>query len=404
MSNFKVTFRLKQHTPIIHFQANQMGATLRATELKPKLDRFLKKYAFGGQVPNEFKIDKEKDALDYKVRIEYVKIDIQDVKNKTFFGNMGKRPNDKDFRRTTFVKKPFTIEFISFKKELLNIIKDNFASFLSITNFGTRQSKGFGCFYLDKSDDKYIGILDALNRINMNYIYAHYNKSTEKIFSYVEVIYPLIKTGINYPDYPKKTITLKNGNIKQVPDPKAGRGQKASYYKSYLFQYMLDKNPPIGNEKRFIKENFFRRDKRISNDNIPKKYVRALLGVCDGVEFKDHERRGKIEYKNEQIDRFKSPLTFKIVDNYLIIIANEINTNMFNQTFIFENNAGDRTFTETIKTPNEDEFNLVEFLYSFADYFNNDIELKDDENKKNIFDKKIEEAKKSNFLKAQNAN
>ena len=41
MSNFKLTFKLKQHTPLIHFQHDQTGATLRATELKPKLDRFL---------------------------------------------------------------------------------------------------------------------------------------------------------------------------------------------------------------------------------------------------------------------------------------------------------------------------------------------------------------------------
>ena len=38
---FQLTFTLKQHTPIIHFQHDQAGATLRATELKPKLDRFI---------------------------------------------------------------------------------------------------------------------------------------------------------------------------------------------------------------------------------------------------------------------------------------------------------------------------------------------------------------------------
>ena len=41
MSNFKLEFKLKQHTPLIHFQHDQSGATLRATELKPKLDKFV---------------------------------------------------------------------------------------------------------------------------------------------------------------------------------------------------------------------------------------------------------------------------------------------------------------------------------------------------------------------------
>ncbi|MEL7223220.1 MAG: hypothetical protein AAGJ93_17980, partial [Bacteroidota bacterium] len=38
---FKKVFHLKQHTPLIHFQHEQSGATLRATEVKAKLDRFI---------------------------------------------------------------------------------------------------------------------------------------------------------------------------------------------------------------------------------------------------------------------------------------------------------------------------------------------------------------------------
>ena len=36
-----LTVTLKQHTPLIHFQHDQYGATLRASEVKPKLDRFI---------------------------------------------------------------------------------------------------------------------------------------------------------------------------------------------------------------------------------------------------------------------------------------------------------------------------------------------------------------------------
>ena len=48
-----ITYELKQETPIIHFQHNQSGATLRATEVKPKLDRFIIKKLGGVE-----KIDK----------------------------------------------------------------------------------------------------------------------------------------------------------------------------------------------------------------------------------------------------------------------------------------------------------------------------------------------------------
>ncbi|KGN85436.1 hypothetical protein [Porphyromonas gulae] len=38
---YKLEFELEQHTPIIHFQARDAGATLRASEVKPKLDKFI---------------------------------------------------------------------------------------------------------------------------------------------------------------------------------------------------------------------------------------------------------------------------------------------------------------------------------------------------------------------------
>ena len=41
MSSWKYEVKLRQLTPLIHFQAEQPQATLRATEVKPKLDRFL---------------------------------------------------------------------------------------------------------------------------------------------------------------------------------------------------------------------------------------------------------------------------------------------------------------------------------------------------------------------------
>ena len=37
----KDTVILKQQTPLIHFQAEQEGAALRASELRPKIDKFI---------------------------------------------------------------------------------------------------------------------------------------------------------------------------------------------------------------------------------------------------------------------------------------------------------------------------------------------------------------------------
>jgi len=155
MSKFTKEFKLKQHTPLIHFQSDQSGATLRATELKPKFDRFLKKYVFGKNIPKEYKIAIDKDALNYKVKIYASQIKQEDIhkinpKNgkkipdPLFFGDMGENTNKKKF----ITAKETVIVFSSFDEKLLNIIKDNFRKFIAYENFGMRQSKGFGSFYI----------------------------------------------------------------------------------------------------------------------------------------------------------------------------------------------------------------------------------------------------------------
>ena len=44
-----LTVTLKQHTPLIHFQHDQYGATLRVSEVKPKLDKFIIKKVFNDE-------------------------------------------------------------------------------------------------------------------------------------------------------------------------------------------------------------------------------------------------------------------------------------------------------------------------------------------------------------------
>jgi hypothetical protein len=206
-------------------------------------------------------------------------------------------------------------------------------------------------------------------------VYGVYEKlSSLDIFAHVEVIYPLMKSGINYPDrYAKAN----------------DKNSKASYYRSFLFKYMYEKHS-ISNEKRFIKENFFDAKVRIEPNSHPKRYVRALLGVADGVMFRDDQRRGRINYKHQNIKRFKSPLTFKIIEDTLFIIAHS-NTMILDQTFKFT--SKEPFISQNIKTPSD--FDINDFLYSFVDDFNS-LEVK---KIKNIFDKKILNARKARFVK-----
>ena len=42
----QLKFKLDQHTPMLHFQPAQQGATLRATEVKPRFDKWLVRKAW----------------------------------------------------------------------------------------------------------------------------------------------------------------------------------------------------------------------------------------------------------------------------------------------------------------------------------------------------------------------
>ena len=67
LEKYIIRRKLKQQTPMIHFQYNQKGATLRATEVKPKLDKFiLSKMNHEAEMSGWF--IKDTKALNYKLR------------------------------------------------------------------------------------------------------------------------------------------------------------------------------------------------------------------------------------------------------------------------------------------------------------------------------------------------
>ena len=362
MSKLKIT--LKQHTPLIHFQPEQDGAIIRSTEFKPKLDKFLIEHAFEGTIEEKFeqykkyligykegktKEDfKDKEAFNYKVRfLNASDRKVQDIKGKKpfYFNNIEK--NNTDRNKFVFCSS-VDVEFFTLNTGILDIINKWIEKFLLLTNFGFRQNKGFGSFYLDEYKDILKLFKEVYKEKKIFYIKYKENVTSEEIMNDAAIIYQVMKSGINFPH-------------------KYNNGKMGSYHKGYLFQYMLKKN--IGNEKRFIKENFFLINQRIKTDGMDKRYIRAMLGVSDGIEFRD-ERWGRIKYSSD-IERFKSPILFKVIDKILFIIPQNIPKEMYNRRFIFSQNNN----SKKIYTPKEEHFYLDDFLASFVDYFNNQLEV-----------------------------
>lgn len=289
MSNFKIEFTLKQHTPIIHFQSEQHGATLRATELKPKFDKFLKKCVFGNIIPKNYKISDDKEALNYKIKIS-PNISLSgeiNEKDPLFFGNMGEESNKKRFKNPQI---KFNIVFFTYNKELIKIINDNFESFLANTNFGTRQSKGYGSFYLDKEFEP----------LNLKYKYYKFTSKVDKYKEEIKLLYSFMRQGINLPNregtrfYAKPSIFLYAKKQGWTWDKKA---IKQKYFAKKLDEQKL-KHRELDNCINYEANNSF--------------IVRDLFGLSTEQTWMSYGK-SVISKENSNIERFKSPITFKPV-------------------------------------------------------------------------------------------
>ena len=359
MSQYKIAFTLKQHTPLIHFQSDQSGATLRATELKPKLDRFLLEHVEGlpfrenanGHKSLEYKISIIANPADIKTeRIEKVNNrNGKDINDPLFFGNLKPRSmsiEEFEERRKKFRihNKNFKIIFFSFDSVLLEAIENNFEGFLANTNFGTRQSKGFGSFYLVDKENGRMKQFDSSLIPHKVYSFSS-KKNTYR--DDIKLFYSFLRQGINYPK-----------GIGICPETRF-------YTKPAIFSYAKSKGWTW--EKKVIKQHYFpsklekdmvcRGDVDILTHSSEEKYLlRDIFGLSSSQEWMSYGKTitkegistERINNKNVvKVQRFKSPITFKPIMNdeqnmTIYFWANDTVDNILNEPFkVKQNNHGD---------------------------------------------------------------
>ena len=200
---FVLTFTLRQHTPLIHFQRDQAEASLRPTELKPKLDNFifqhlLKDKEHDKELPPSVAFKKyvqehqsaewatwlvasghaEHAALDYKLSIEPVAVQHFNIGTSlykdgqiqwsnqfpTFFANMNQDIPSEEKRFFSYTDQPLRCKLKCLNVKLMAYFRatENGATrlqnllhdFFMRHNFGMRQSKGFGCFTLETYSER----------------------------------------------------------------------------------------------------------------------------------------------------------------------------------------------------------------------------------------------------------
>ncbi len=358
----KKEYYLQQITPMIHFQMNQTGAILRPSEVKPKLDRFIKE-RYSNQIKKAWYSDQEHDAFNYKMSIyapENEEPKIAEPEKKLFFGNMGNKEGaSKDY--TVLYKQPIAMTIICFVPELRRAIDDCIATFFVLHNFGKRSSKGFGGFIIKGTNP--LQILKNEKNHNMNsFLYMAKQEQMENLMITAGVLYSVMKTGINFGD---------------------------SYQKGYVMtmDFFKDVSPSkkIGNDKAFMKADMFKPDHNDKGDKVPRAdeylFVRSMLGLADHYEFRKGKIEGtpqregmiKIESVGDDIQRFQSPVQIKIFDKMICFLPqmNEIPKEMCDKEFSFSINKPNNSVkctTVRIKTPKE--FELSKFLVRYAKWFN----------------------------------
>lgn len=219
---FKRDYTLVQHSILIHFQANQEGngrnVCLRASEVKPKLDRFLVKKLGGhdaiirdhkewirAEHPNGVDL-----SLNYRMVIwrednnsTIFESTTQENRNKLpaiFYGNRQSRPNAAPVKFGVFFNNGLKVRISCFNNELGEKIDNNISEFFAVTNFGTMQSKGFGSFTVKEKEINVAAALRSNYSASSCYVIdTHFlggsSLSQNELFDAIKQIYSIMKSG-----------------------------------------------------------------------------------------------------------------------------------------------------------------------------------------------------------------
>lgn len=368
-SKFKLTVKLTQITPLLHFQGDTVGACLRPSEVKPKLDKFIVNYLGKENLPKQWILDnpdKEKDvtALNYKLRFEgsgtadiqsnegeivertvhgEVKRSVKVVKKNIhglYFATMGDENSgiwDEELKsKTKSVFYPSGVEAVFFAPrcpDLLEKLKKILPAFFALHCFGTRSNKGFGSFQVSAIDGETKGCFMGPQRLT-EYLpteipalyYLQY-----PVRSAQSQIQDVKNYGKQYLDDIQSISALMKGGINYTH----GNPNSPAYFKGTIFQYMMEKYPNHHSEKALIKRDILpcpsedNEVKRLFNKadlseaDLPFIYLRGLLGLPQGFSYHIDQKRengqiikmnphsyrsGEVKIEGTELDDSKKPL------------------------------------------------------------------------------------------------
>lgn len=338
-----ISFELQQMTPMVHFQGEEDGAGIRASDLKPRFDAFLQRYVYD-EIKNYTlsqeksddtdKISISKLAFDYKVKIinsDKKTISFYKGKNRkgenTFYGSFYGELED---GKSSFYNE-IKVIMISPHQKLREIIKDYFPIFLAVNGFGLRNNKGYGYFkQKNDNEDAIIKNIKKYQSEENEYIKKEGRENKEKgigiyqftflekekvkekkihdILDKVKIFHQIVKSGLNHNKY-IPSLMLKEAKVEKG----VTREKKALKLFLKKMEYDISALTKKG-ESDSHKDNF---------DNLDKEkiyYVRGLLGLAPFYEFNKVGATFNIEIKGKDKFRFASPIKYLPISYNRVIV------------------------------------------------------------------------------------
>lgn len=436
MLNDELHITLKQHTPlVVSAEDRRLGYFLRATELKPKLNRFLQmKYRQlhpGREVPVQWLLGKgraEHQSLDFAVvGCYYWPMEEEQIEKP----RRKKMINADVFylTATTLHEQALHFRIQSDHPEILDCFQKHLPEFFAVENFGKRQSKGFGQFTVQTiNETSYQDSPEQLREWIMNYtkskvVYQRLEDGLSPDQIEMQTYRPL-KAGINHTSYQKSYLWIyfrkKYGHEFPSWEKRAVKTAIKDLHPD-LFENAVLKNPRNGRHRILDNELFPKA--RAEN---PGWYIRVLLGLAENMEFEmwkkgftdysgrfregNYERlkgaqfgipepvngydkiKISIKPESDKVEQFASPLKLKVFDGAAFMVPTPIPDAIKQTKYEFEakltytNKKREATFLPLSDAESKSlllmappvDFSLVDFL---------DFNLSDNHSTKPIYER-----------------
>lgn len=376
MSCYKLNVKLAQATPLLHFQGKELGACLRASEVKPALDRFLLACLSKDLTLPDSWYNKENHAFRYRMTFRGCKVSEKAVSHPLYFANA-------NTTRAVWYSS-MTMDILSLSPEkltlegtpmtLLDVIARFLPPFFALHCFGARSNKGFGSFVVKEINRKDVPELESIDSLTKyaptRLLYClDYGSAPESktVLDEIALLSDIMKGGVNETHgNPKSDLYLKGLIFQYFMET----SEREIHTEKALIKNKLLNDPQAQEEDAYVQEVFGK--KKPQQESY--RYIRALLGLPGVYQYKidpdnpNSYRAGKVFLKdvNRQVERFENPVHYKPHGRYLLIIPQNIPRALLGADFSFylKGEGGQMLRAERIQTPKE--FSLDDFLQYFC--------------------------------------